>query len=100
MLALWDERIFPLSVGGAMTEKLRQFQKNRVLGLLESKEWVSVALILDLRVASYTRRLTDLKREGYIIERREKRVGRQRYSEYRLLGKLTDQSKVEERLCV
>jgi predicted transcriptional regulator len=69
----------------------RASQAARILALLQAHEWVGLPAILDLRIASFTRRLSDLKSDGWVIERREKRVGRARHSEYRLLGKSTDQ---------
>lgn len=46
----------------------RATQADRILGLLRSKPIVSLTEILDLRIASYTRRISELREQGYDIE--------------------------------
>jgi hypothetical protein len=68
-------------------------QASRILKLLQQYAPNAVPLpeILSLHVASYTRRLTELRRAGWIIETLDEWAGRERHTAYRLLGKLSDQ---------
>jgi len=61
----------------------RQTQQQR---LLSSGEWVSLPRILDLRIAKYGSRITELRRE-WDIELRDEWVGGQRRTAYRLAGR-------------
>src|SRR3990172_10412360 len=47
----------------------RQSQRNRIYALLKENEWrrVSLSTILDLRIANYRARISDLRREGHTI---------------------------------
>ena len=71
----------------------RQTQCARILTLLQhhAGEWVPLPRILDLRIACHSKRLSDLRREGWIIELNDVRFGKERHTMYRLLGKLSDQ---------
>ena len=64
----------------------RQTQQQRILSLLSSGEWVSLPRILDLRIAKYGSRITELRRE-WEIELRDEWVGGQRRTAYRILGR-------------
>ena len=64
----------------------RKSQADRVLNLLRSKEWVRLPEILDLRVANYTARLSDLRKQGYTIECVKENVRGELHTRYRLLG--------------
>jgi len=68
-----------------MSEKLAQCQ--RILKLLQSYEgrFVPLPEILDLRIASYTKRLSELRASGCIIELHEERLGHERHTSYRLV---------------
>lgn len=46
----------------------RNTQSERILALLKSKEWTTLPEILDLRVANYRARISELRRAGYNIE--------------------------------
>lgn len=61
-------------------------QTARVLSLLQSKDVVTLPELLDLRIASLTRRVSDLRAQGWLIECSETRVGKQRRTSYRLVG--------------
>jgi hypothetical protein len=62
-------------------------QQRRILLLLESREWVGLPEILDLRIACHTRRISELREQGYVIEcETEWREG-VRHSRYRLVLK-------------
>jgi hypothetical protein len=63
----------------------RLTQQKRLLDLLRSREWVGLPEILDLRIASYTRRLSDLRDEGHIIECETSWVKGVKHSRYRLV---------------
>jgi hypothetical protein len=63
----------------------RQTQQKRILSLLESREWVPLPMMLDLRIACYTRRISELREQGFVIEcETEWREGI-RHSKYRLV---------------
>jgi hypothetical protein len=57
----------------------------RVLALLMSREWVSLPDLLDLRIASYTRRISDLRDKGHDIICETEWVDGVRHSRYRLV---------------
>jgi Helix-turn-helix domain len=59
-------------------------QAERILALLQSRDWVPLPLILDLRIACHSKRIHELRRAGYNIEMRETRSGRVRHTAYRL----------------
>jgi len=42
-------------------------QKARILRLLKRKRYATLPEILDLRIASFTKRISDLREEGYEI---------------------------------
>lgn len=60
-------------------------QQRRVLTLLQSKEWVTLPEILDLRIASYTRRISELRELGHPIECETEWIGGIRHSKYHLV---------------
>jgi hypothetical protein len=64
-------------------------QRERLLALLELAEqsWVPLPRILSLQIACYTRRIHELRKEGWQIEIAEERQGRQRRTKYRLTGR-------------
>lgn len=53
------------------TMPTRQTQQRRLLDLLRSREWVSLPAILDLHIASYTRRISELREQGFVIINRK-----------------------------
>lgn len=52
----------------------RNSQCERVLALLKSKEWVTLPELLDLRVANYRGRISDLRLEGFRIDCEKQRM--------------------------
>lgn len=62
----------------------RRTQADRVLALLRSKEWVTLPEILDLRIANYRARISELRRRGYWIECYVKQVNGEKRTEYNL----------------
>ena len=64
----------------------RKTQQDRILALLQSSEWLSLPEILDLRIAKYTNRISELRQQGHIIECSTEWVGRTRHSKYRLVA--------------
>jgi helix-turn-helix protein len=68
-----------------MTE--RKSQCDRILRLLRSYEgrFVPLPEILDLRIASHTRRIHELRKIGYDIEMHREVVNGQTHTAYRLL---------------
>ena len=46
----------------------RRTQADRILSLLKSSEWVDLPTILDLRVANYRARISELRKKGFRIE--------------------------------
>lgn len=65
----------------------RATQAERILTLLRSHEWVSLSDILDLRVAKYSSRITELRHRGYVIlNRKEEAADGTVHSWYRLAG--------------
>jgi Helix-turn-helix domain len=80
----------------------RQKQADRILALLQAKEhctypWVELPDILSLRIASHTRRIYELRQDGWIIEMQDNWTRYEDHSErhtrYRLLGRLSDEAK-------
>jgi hypothetical protein len=75
----------------------RQKQADRILALLQAHkgEWVELPRILALGIACYTKRLSELRRDGNLIELRDnwtkEDAFRVRHTAYRWLGKLSDQ---------
>jgi len=62
-------------------------QKERLLALLQSKPVVTLPEILDLRIASHSRRMTDIRKEWIVERLPDVWVGEQRRTSYRLVGK-------------
>jgi len=60
-------------------------QAHRILRLLASQKWTPLPEILDLRIASHTRRIHELRKAGHVIERKEEREKRSRRVWYRLV---------------
>ena len=73
----------------------RKKQADRILHLLQnpydSDGWVTLWEIMELHIASHTKRISELRDQGHVIEKKEEKVGRQRRTKYRLLGSLQDQ---------
>jgi len=69
-----------------MTEKLHQ--REIVLALLQRKPWVTLPEILDLRIANYRARISELRDMGYEIKQEDERVGGRRHSRYQLVRKV------------
>jgi len=66
-----------------MDAKKRVTQAERLIKYLEDGRWISgLDIVDDLAILSYTRRLTDLRRKGFIIEKRYNIRG---YYQYRLV---------------
>ena len=63
----------------------KESQALRILALLRSREWVTLPEIMDLRIASHTRRIHELRKAGHNIEMEIERVGTARHSKYRLV---------------
>ena len=70
----------------------RQTQANRILALLQAHkgEWVGLPKIQLLFIASHTRRIHELRADGWIIELQDTWVGRERHTSYRLRGHIKD----------
>jgi helix-turn-helix protein len=62
-------------------------QRARILALLMSKEWVTLPEIMDLRIACHTKRISELREEGFEIVMEPKRVGKSLHTRYRLVPK-------------
>ncbi len=60
-------------------------QQRRVLTLLQSKPVIELPEMLDLHIASYTRRISDLRVLGYDIRCETSRVNGVTHSKYRLV---------------
>jgi Helix-turn-helix domain len=80
-----------------MSDK-RASQADRILKLLQyyscgqeasplrqNYSWVSLTLIMQLGIASHTRRIHELRKAGHVIELRDKWVNGQRRTAYRLV---------------
>jgi hypothetical protein len=69
----------------------RQTQCDRILFLLQAAEgrWVGLFRIMQLHIASHTRRIHELRKDGHVIEMQSHFIGRQRLVEYRLVEKLS-----------
>ena len=66
----------------------RQSQTKRILDLLlaEAPNEVSLTTLMNLRIASLTRRISDLRQQGYRIENRKQVVDGVTHSWYSLTG--------------
>ena len=66
----------------------RQSQCKRILDLLlaEAPNEVTLATLMNLRIASLTRRISDLRAQGYRIENRKQVVDGVTHSWYRLIA--------------
>ena len=64
----------------------RETQCMRLLALLQSRSLVSLPEILDLHIASHTRRISDLRKQGYDIICHDEYVDGQRHTKYELRG--------------
>jgi len=63
----------------------RENQAQRILMLLKhANDWVSLPRILELGIASHTRRIHELRKAGHNIEMEDLWEGRQRRVWYRL----------------
>ena len=66
----------------------RNSQATRVLNLLLSKEWVTLPEIMDLRIANYRARISELRRKNYnIVNRTERTPDGTLHSFYRIEGR-------------
>ena len=65
----------------------RPTQREKVLRMLESGNWVSVRDFLLAGVSRFGARIFEIRRAGYEIESREEHKGRSRYVSYRLVPK-------------
>ena len=65
----------------------RANQAQRVLALLEAKEWVSSAGFAYAGILCYTKRISELRKSGHVIVSRESRSNGRRRVEYRLEAK-------------
>jgi hypothetical protein len=63
----------------------RETQCRRLLSLLEGGRWIGLPEIMDLRLASHTRRLHELRKQGHIIQIDDQWVSGRRQVRYRLL---------------
>ena len=76
-----------------MSIRNKQAQADRILKLLEfysgsqTHEWVALPQILALHIASHTRRISDLRKQGHIIECLKEWVDGQVRTKYRLVKK-------------
>ena len=61
-------------------------QCEKLLALLKSKPIVGLPEILDLHIASHTRRISDLRKQGYDIICHDEYVDGQRHTKYELRG--------------
>ena len=65
----------------------RTTQRDRVLELLRSKQWVTLPEILNLRIANYRARISEARKLGYQIECIGETVNGVRHTKYRLTSK-------------
>jgi hypothetical protein len=65
----------------------RLTQQNRILLLLESygNGWCRLPVILDLRIANYRARISELRQQGHDIQCKTEWVGGIRHSLYRIV---------------
>jgi hypothetical protein len=63
----------------------RQNQYERLLTYFtyHRGEWIPLPNLMNLRMASLTKRISELRAAGHVIQIREKRVGPERHVEYR-----------------
>ena len=75
----------------------RQKQADRILALLQANQGreVSLPAIMSLGIASHTRRIFELREQGYLIEKSERYVGHQRHVSYTLRGRLSNEAKAQ-----
>jgi len=68
---------------------MRTTQCDRILALLQAHQgyWVGLFRIMQLHIASHTRRIHELRKMGHVIEMKSHFIGRQRLVEYRLVEK-------------
>jgi hypothetical protein len=66
-------------------------QRERILALLQSHEWIALPQILGLYIANYRARISELRREGYEIQLRDERVNGGRHTSYRLVRRRVPQ---------
>ena len=64
----------------------RETQCMRLLALLQSKPVVTLPEIMELRLASHSRRISDLRKLGYDIICHDEYVDGQRHTKYELRG--------------
>ena len=64
----------------------RETQCERLLALLQSKPVVTLPEIMELRIASHTRRLSDIRKMGYDIICHDEYLDGQRHTKYELRG--------------
>ena len=65
----------------------RATQKARILSLLQSRRMIALPELLDLRIANYRARLSELRKDGYdIVCWRENRHDGQVHTRYELKG--------------
>ena len=79
-----------------MTDDYRT-QQGRILSLLQSRESVSLPDILDLRIANYRARISELRQQGHQILCETTEVGKIRHSCYRLVRQPRQESLFGER---
>ena len=65
-------------------DKRAMSQAERVLALLQSRDWVPLPLILDLRIPCHSKRIHELRQAGHCIELRDEWVNGSRHTAYRL----------------
>ena len=72
-------------------------QCNRVLAKLReyAPNFCPLPDLMDLRIAALSKRISELRRDGWIIELRDEWTGRERHTAYRLHGRLTDQKETQ-----
>ncbi len=75
----------------------KQSQADRILALLQrwKGSWVTLPEILRLGIACHTKRISELRRAGHLIELRDNWTKedalRVRHTAYRWMGQLTDE---------
>lgn len=60
-------------------------QPQRMLLLLRSKKFITLPEIMDLKIASHTKVISNLRKEGYAIDNKEKYVKGVWHSTYELV---------------
>ena len=69
-------------------------QKQRILNVLKARRSVSLLTILAMWIANYRMRITELRREGYLIKNYTATVNGKKMSFYRLVSHGDGDSKV------